>query len=167
MRARAAFLAGAGSAAILAVGWNVGAQAMSVQTATTTPATSSDSTNTSTSGSSTSNSTSTDQSSSAASSPSASPTTSGPADGTYSGQAVGYRYGTVQVNVVVSGGSISDVQLVQASATKGRDQAFPVLVSETLTAQSANISNLSGATFTTQAYQQALQSALDAAGWQG
>jgi uncharacterized protein with FMN-binding domain len=39
--------------------------------------------------------------------------------------------------------------------------------SEVLTAQSARVSNISGATYTTQAYLQSLQSALDAAGFTG
>jgi len=42
--------------------------------------------------------------------------------------------------------------------------ALPVLVKETLDAQSANIDMVSGATITSQGYLQSLQSALDAAG---
>jgi uncharacterized protein with FMN-binding domain len=91
----------------------------------------------------------------------------GPADGTYQGQALDYQYGTIQVAVVVSGGHITDIQNIVAQATRGREQAFPILHDEVLQAQSARISNVSGATFTTMAYTEAVQSALDAAGWQG
>ena len=42
-----------------------------------------------------------------------------------------------------------------------------MLLSEVLQAQSAHISNLSGATYTSRAYAQAVQSALDAAGFTG
>ena len=50
----------------------------------------------------------------------------------------------------------------------GRDQqinsyALPQLVSETLSAQSASIDMVSGATYTSQGYLQSLQSAIDQA----
>jgi uncharacterized protein with FMN-binding domain len=157
MRARAAFLAGAGSAAILAIGWNA-------SLGLTNAATSSGPVAASTSGAAGSapspKTTSTPSSTPA-------PVPAGPADGTYTGQAVGYQYGTIQVAVVISGGQITDVQNIIAQATHGRDQAFPMLLSEVLQAQSARISNLSGATYTTQAYEQAVQSALDTAGFTG
>lgn len=166
MRARAAFLAGAGSAAILAIGWNAGVAAFSNSTTTTsTPAAAGYSG--SSAGSSSSDSSTTTDSSSATPSTAPSPSTPTVADGTYQGQAVGYQYGAVQVSVVISGGAITGVNLDQATATRGRDQAFPMLVDETVQAQSANIANLGGATFTCAAYHQSLQSALDAAGWQG
>ena len=91
----------------------------------------------------------------------------GPADGTYQGQAIDYEFGTVQVAVVISSGQIADVQNIVAEATKGRGEAYPILLTEVLQAQSANIANISGATYTTLAYAQAVQSALDAAGFTG
>lgn len=172
MRARAAFLAGAGSAAILAIGWNASLGLTDTTTSSAPVAAStSGASGTAPSPKSTSAPSSAPSdaqpSASASTAPAPAPAPAGPADGTYKGQAVGYQYGTIQVAVVISGGQIADVQNIIAQATHGRDQAFPMLLSEVLQAQSANISNLSGATYTTQAYQQAVQSALDTAGFTG
>jgi uncharacterized protein with FMN-binding domain len=76
-------------------------------------------------------------------------------------------YGDVQVDVVFANGKITDVVFVSANATKGRSQAFPLLRQETLSTQSSNISNISGATYTTDAYMRSIQSAFDAAGFSG
>mgnify|MGYP000630881574 CR=1 FL=1 len=60
------------------------------------------------------------------------------------------------------------VQAVDYPDGNGRDRqinarAIPILVSETLDAQSAEIDFVSGATYTSDGYQQSLQSALDEA----
>lgn len=88
---------------------------------------------------------------------------------TLDGQAVVTRYGTVQVRVVVSGKSIKNVSFLQLTADDAHsqainDQAGPMLLQETLQAQSSNIDTISGATFTSEGYVQSLQSALDQAG---
>ena len=80
------------------------------------------------------------------------------------------RYGAVQVVVTISGGSISDVQAVQYPDRERRDQeinsvAIPELRNQVLSAQSANVAGVSGATYTTQGYLASVQSALDAAGF--
>lgn len=80
------------------------------------------------------------------------------------------RYGVVQVRVVVAGNKITDVTAVQYPQGSGRDQeinatAIPELRNEVLSAQSANVQAVSGATFTTGGYLGSLQSALDAAGF--
>jgi uncharacterized protein with FMN-binding domain len=77
-------------------------------------------------------------------------------------------YGPVQVQITVSGGSITQVNVPQYPNGSGRDQeinsfALPQLISETTSAQSANINMVSGATFTSQGYIQSLQSAIDQA----
>lgn len=95
-------------------------------------------------------------------------TTTGLADGTYTGDAVRTRYGNVQVQITVSGGAITDVQVPQYPSSNREDQqinarALPVLISETTSAQSASIRMVSGATYTSQGYTQSLQSALDQA----
>lgn len=91
------------------------------------------------------------------------------AERTLDGQAVVTRYGTVQVRVVVSGKSIKNVSFLQLTADDPHsqeinDQAGPMLLQETLQAQSSNIDTISGATFTSEGYVQSLQSALDQAG---
>ncbi len=90
------------------------------------------------------------------------------ADGTFTGQDVSMRYGDVQVQVTISGGAITDVTALQLPGGDGRSErlssiAGPMLRSAALQAQSANIDLVSGATYTSDAYQQSLQSALDAA----
>ncbi|WP_439901425.1 FMN-binding protein [Microbacterium azadirachtae] len=95
-------------------------------------------------------------------------TTSGLKDGTFTGQAVDTRYGAVQVAITVSGGQIADVSVPQYPNTERRDeeinaQAIPILISETKSAQNAQIDMVSGATFTSDGYTQSLQSAIDQA----
>lgn len=85
------------------------------------------------------------------------------------GQAVQTQYGVVQVKVTVSGSKITDVSFVQLTAVDRRSQeinsyAAPILLQQTLQAQSAHIDGVSGATYTSAGYQQSLQSALDRVG---
>lgn len=68
--------------------------------------------------------------------------------------------------MTVSGSKITDVSVVRANVADPRsasiDQyAIPVLRSEALSAQGASIQGVSGASYTSQAYAQSLQSALD------
>lgn len=85
------------------------------------------------------------------------------------GPTVGTPYGPVQVSVVVSNGQIVDVVALQLPGGNGESYqinayAEPRLRQMALQAQSANIDVVSGATFTSLAYAQSLQGALDAAG---
>jgi uncharacterized protein with FMN-binding domain len=83
-----------------------------------------------------------------------------------SSQDVQYRYGDLQVKVTEKGSQITNIQLVTDNATDPRSaeinsQALPMLQQQAMSAQSANIDGVSGATFTSQAYAYALQQALD------
>lgn len=85
---------------------------------------------------------------------------------TVTGDAASTPYGPVQVKVTSSGGQIVDVEVVQAPWSNAQDQqingyALPILVQETLDAQTANIDMVSGATYTSNGYVTSLQSALD------
>jgi uncharacterized protein with FMN-binding domain len=85
------------------------------------------------------------------------------------GQDVQYRYGDLQLKVTEVGTRITSISIVADDATDPRSteingQALPILQSQAMAAQSANIDGVSGATFTSAAYQQALQSALDSLG---
>lgn len=98
----------------------------------------------------------------------AAPASSGLADGTYTGSAANTRFGPVQVQITVSGGIVTDVQVPVYPSENGRDQqinsrAVPILVKETLAAQSAEIDMVSGATYTSTGYRTSLQAALDEA----
>ena len=84
------------------------------------------------------------------------------------GDAVSTRFGTVQVQVTVDGGSLVDVTALQLPSG-GRDSqisayAEPILRGEALQAGNASIDTVSGATYTSMGYIQSLQSALDTAG---
>ena len=95
---------------------------------------------------------------------------SGPATGVHSvtGSTVQTQWGPVQLKVTFNGTKITKVDVLQQPNGTPRDeeinaQALPVLTQETLTAQSAKIDAVSGATYTSQGYIGSLQSALDAA----
>lgn len=125
------------------------------------------------SGSDSTGSSSTGSSSTGSSSSSSSSTTSSGAgttltDGTYTGDAASTRFGPVQTRITVSGGVITAVDVVQYPSSNGRDRqinerAIPLLVTETLQAQSSSIDMVSGATYTSTGYVKSLQSAIDQA----
>ncbi len=84
------------------------------------------------------------------------------------GPVVPYGYGELDTRITISGGRITAVtvpvlktaeQFSQQLAT----QAIPVLRNEVLTAQSAHIQAVSGATYTSEAYARSVQAALDKA----
>lgn len=86
-------------------------------------------------------------------------------DGTYQSSDVGYRYGDIQLEVTVQGGKLTGINLLRATTEgRGYDQAPPMLVDAALQAGSADFGNLSGATFTSMAFKQALTDALNQAG---
>jgi uncharacterized protein with FMN-binding domain len=76
-------------------------------------------------------------------------------------------FGTVQVQVTISGGKITSVKVPQYPTGHHSDeinqQAVPTLVNETISAQSSQVDMVSGATFTSQGYTTSLQNALDQA----
>ena len=77
---------------------------------------------------------------------------------------VPYQFGDVQVTVTRTNGKITAIDYGTSSATNGREQAFPVLVQSAVQAQGSNFGNLSGATYTTDAFKQALNSAISKLG---
>ncbi|WP_250282989.1 MULTISPECIES: FMN-binding protein [unclassified Frankia] len=88
---------------------------------------------------------------------------------TVTGDAVRTRYGFVQVQVVLSGKTITDVVALRLPDRERRDieinnWAVPILRQEVLDVQSARIDTVSGASYTSDGYAQSVQSALDRAG---
>jgi uncharacterized protein with FMN-binding domain len=78
-------------------------------------------------------------------------------------------YGNVQVQITVSGGRITDVIPLALTNFGDRsvqisNQAVPLLRQEVLQSQSANVSMIGGATYTSEGYLASVQSALDVAG---
>jgi uncharacterized protein with FMN-binding domain len=91
-------------------------------------------------------------------------TSAGDTPQTYVGAAEWNRYGTVQATIIVAGSKITGVT-ISAPGDNPRSAyingvAVPILQSETLQAQSANVDMVSGATYTSESYLQSLQSAL-------
>jgi uncharacterized protein with FMN-binding domain len=88
------------------------------------------------------------------------------------GPAVNYNFGVLSVLVTVSGNKITKVGI--ASLDDGGSQrsqfidqqSIPVLIQETMQAQSANIQGVSGASYTSAGFQQSLQAALHTLGFQ-
>jgi uncharacterized protein with FMN-binding domain len=146
------------SVSVLLIGWQFGAAAIN----TANPASQG-----------TTNSGSASTGSAPATTPSAgssAATAAAPKDGSYTGTSESTRFGNVQVKVVVAGGKITDVVALQLTDQGGRsvqisNYAAPILRSEVITAQSASVSNVSGATYTTDGYLSSVQSALDQAGF--
>lgn len=88
--------------------------------------------------------------------------------GAFAGGTVQYKYGTLQITIVVSGGRITDVRANHHGNSRMSEEinaeALPKLRREALIAQSARIATVSGATYTSQSYRTSLQSAIDRAG---
>ncbi|MFI6151151.1 FMN-binding protein [Kitasatospora sp. NPDC051170] len=96
----------------------------------------------------------------------ASPTTT--TTRTVTGDAADTRYGPVQVKVTLAGTRITRIDVVRYPSESGRDRsinsyALPQLNQEAITAQSAEIDVVSGASYTSDGYTRSLQSALDKA----
>jgi uncharacterized protein with FMN-binding domain len=74
----------------------------------------------------------------------------------------------VQVAVILAGGRLRDVRALQLPSGDGRtneinSQAGPLLRQEAMSAQSASIDTISGASYTSDGFRQSLQAALDRA----
>ncbi|RKR75373.1 uncharacterized protein with FMN-binding domain [Frondihabitans australicus] len=164
------------SAAVLAVGWQIGAGQVAATSGTASGAGSSTATGTSGSSGSTGatgSSGSSSPSATAAPSPSSSASSGtsskSSVSGTYEGTTAETQFGPVQVEIVVQAGTITDVKALQLTDQGGRSveisaYAAPILRQEALKAQSANIQSVSGATYTSEGYVTSLQAAIDKAG---
>lgn len=89
-------------------------------------------------------------------------------DGTYTSAVENAYYGNVQIQITVASGKLTNVKFLQYPNTHTtsviiNQQVMPYLKQEAIKAQNANVQLITGATFTSQAFQQALQSALSQA----
>jgi uncharacterized protein with FMN-binding domain len=101
----------------------------------------------------------------ATSTPVATPAKTGYKDGVYTGSVADAYYGLVQVKATIKGGLITDVAFLQYPNKKGHtaelsSQVMPMLTTEAIKVQSAQVDMISGATQTVEAFQQSLASAL-------
>ncbi len=86
-------------------------------------------------------------------------------DGQYTGPVVDAYYGNVQVKVTISGGKLVDVAFLdypqdRSTSVQINTQAMPYLKQEAITAQSAQVDIIGGATETSGAFQKSLGGAL-------
>jgi uncharacterized protein with FMN-binding domain len=86
-------------------------------------------------------------------------------NGTFTGSTADAFYGNVQIQAIISGGKITDIQFLQSpndnpNSININQQAMPLLKQEALQAQSASVDLVTGATETSQAFKQSLASAL-------
>ncbi len=87
--------------------------------------------------------------------------------GQFTGDAIDVGYGLVQVKITVSNGKITEADVVQAPSGRNQrwtDFAIPNLRSQTLSAQSAAINGVSGASYTSYGWYKSLITALQKAG---
>lgn len=175
MRIRAALATVVASAGILLAGWQSGSHVAETGTAITTSLSSnttsggagSAASEGSGTGSSGSNG-STGSSDTGSTGNSGSTGTGSTTAATYDGSTVQTRYGSVQVRVTIQAGKITEITPLQLTDAERKSaqissRAAPVLRSEVLQAQSANVQTVVGATITSDAYLTSLQAALDAA----
>jgi uncharacterized protein with FMN-binding domain len=158
MRTSSAVIVGLGSAAVLIMGWLAGSTRIADETPVATPRPNRSPIPTPTP--------------TPVPGPGPVPTQAVPVTAAYDGQIIDTKYGTVRVRVVLTDGVISDVSALKLtdssdSSVEISARAAPILREEVLAAQSADVSNVSGATYTSQAYLGSVQSALDAAGFTG
>jgi uncharacterized protein with FMN-binding domain len=86
-------------------------------------------------------------------------------DGAYAGEAIPTPWGTVQVKALIHDGALGDVQFMQFPTHRRRsveisEWSMPILKSEAIREQSAQVDLVSSATITTDGFQQSLASAL-------
>ncbi len=89
-------------------------------------------------------------------------------DGEYIGSVADALYGNVQVAAVISGGKIIGVQFLQYPSDRRTSivintRAMPILKQEAVQVQSTQVDIVSGATQTSRAFRESLQSALNQA----
>jgi uncharacterized protein with FMN-binding domain len=89
-------------------------------------------------------------------------------DGSYTGAEVDAFYGLVQVQATIQQGKITAVEFLEypndrRTSVRINRIAMPYLTTEAIQAQSAEVDIISGATLTSEAFAQSLQTALDTA----
>ena len=89
-------------------------------------------------------------------------------DGSYTGPVADAYYGVVQVQAIVQGGRLAGINVLQYPSDRRTSvvinrQAVPMLRDEVISAQSANVDIVSGATLTSEAFIRSLDSALSQA----
>jgi uncharacterized protein with FMN-binding domain len=92
------------------------------------------------------------------------------ADGTYVGPVTDAYYGLIQIQVLIRGGRLAALKVLRYPSDRRTSiiinrQALPMLRDEAISAQSANVDIISGATLTSRAFIQSLGGALKKASY--
>ncbi|MBG6057090.1 uncharacterized protein with FMN-binding domain [Cryobacterium sp. MP_M5] len=167
MRFRAITLATLASVSVVGIGWQLGAQLTASQQTLASSVPAAATSTAAATGSAAAPSATQPAAPAAATAAAPAPAPATPS-GTFDGSVVQTRFGPVQVSVTIANGTITEVTALQLTNDGGRsvmisNQAAPILRSEVLAAQSAQVQNVSGATYTSGGYLTSLQAALDAA----
>lgn len=90
------------------------------------------------------------------------------ADGTYAGPITDAYYGLIQIQASIQDGRLTSIKVLKypndrRTSVNINRQALPMLRDEAISAQSANVDIISGATLTSRAFRQSLAGALDQA----
>lgn len=99
------------------------------------------------------------------STPTKTTTSGGYKDGQYIGDTIDVYYGNVQVKAIVQSGKLTDIQFLdyprdRQTSLEIANMSLPILRSEAISAQSAKVDGVSGATETSRGFILSLQSAL-------
>ena len=78
---------------------------------------------------------------------------------TVASDVVEYQYGVIQLELTHQAGTIMNVSVLQGDTSYGRGETYAALINATVAAQGTNFGNYSGATFTTEAFRDAVASA--------
>ncbi len=89
-------------------------------------------------------------------------------DGTYTGPTINVFYGLVQIQAVIQDGRLASINVLdypsdRRTSVRINRQALPMLRDEVISAQSANVDIISGATLTSEGFIRSLDSALQKA----
>ncbi|MGX7875980.1 FMN-binding protein [Mesorhizobium sp. ORM6] len=93
------------------------------------------------------------------------PPAHGLVDGTYTGPVADAYYGLIQIQASIQGGRLTSLKVLKypndrRTSISINRQALPILRDEAISAQSANVDIVSGATLTSRAFIQSLGGAL-------
>ncbi len=89
-------------------------------------------------------------------------------DGAYTGPVVDAYYGLMQIEAIIKNGRLSSIRILKYPNDRRTSiyinrQALPMLRNEVITAQSARVNVISGATLSSEAFIQSLGAAMDQA----
>lgn len=79
---------------------------------------------------------------------------------TITSDVITYKYGEVQISADFTDGLITNIDLLRGDASNGRASAYERLTQATIQVQGTNYGNISGATFTVDAFKKAVDSIL-------